>query len=462
MSSTSTATRNTGVDHSSSRIAPDRIKSTSTDPAAEQTQATMYARKAGSHSLIYHQVAGPADAPHAACRRSIPLDGDGQRTAEQVDRSTYGMFCLACPQRRRPAPPAPVVAAPAFEVRAEDAGRVLDIGQAFLEADSEEVRRFFASRTETPLQAAVREAAAGLAARPNLVDDLTGARVVGTRAIGLSTSSIHDVHAVVKLTSEQLDALARCVPPADGPVVAVLVLPWRRAIVVGVFDSPDAAELWWCQRYNKGKDLVSLVLRPVAEPTPTEEAVAEGEATADVRATTTDPSQDRPANSVRVTKAEPSITSQARTILATATATTHRPLLAWAVGVLGCSSAVDLLTYWRTQDPRSMAPDYFGLPLPAGRRLRLTKAHIEITDGNLRQPLRLDWTDVAHIITAGRVTNDLRRRCEDAATARRDYPDFRAPGWADVVNACSRAGDAVWAACRPADPGQQLDLFADW
>ncbi|WP_406071605.1 hypothetical protein [Micromonospora sp. NBC_01638] len=39
--------------------------------------------------------------------------------------------------------------------------------------------------------------------------------------------------------------------------------------------------------------------------------------------------------------------------------------------------------------------------------------------------------------------------------------EIRAPSaTTEVVNACSRAGEAVWTACRPTDPGEQLDLFA--
>jgi hypothetical protein len=151
---------------------------------------------------------------------------------------------------------------------------------------------------------------------------------------------------------------------------------------------------------------------------------------------------------------------EARTILATATPATHRPLLAWAVGVISCGHAIEPLTYWRTRDARRLAPEHAGQTLPAGRMLRLTRARIEITDGDLHRPLRLDWTDVGNVLAAGRITDTLIRRCEDAVTAWRDHPGFREPSWSDVVDACSRAGEDVWAACRPADPGEQLDLFA--
>lgn len=153
--------------------------------------------------------------------------------------------------------------------------------------------------------------------------------------------------------------------------------------------------------------------------------------------------------------------ADARTILATATVATHRPLLAWAVGTISCGHAVDVLTWWRTRDARRLAPEYAGQSLDGGRWLRLSRARIEITDGTLHRPLRLDWTDVGNVLAAGRVTDDLIRRCEQTTIAWRDHPGgFRGAGWTDVVDACSRAGNAVWAVCRPADPGEQLDLFA--
>ncbi|MEV5822981.1 hypothetical protein AB0L22_27865 [Micromonospora haikouensis] len=153
--------------------------------------------------------------------------------------------------------------------------------------------------------------------------------------------------------------------------------------------------------------------------------------------------------------------ADARTILAAATPATHRPLLAWAVGITTRSHAIEPLTYWRTRDARQLAPEYAGQTLPAGRMLRLDRTRIEITDGNLRQPLRLNWTDLGAVLDSGRVTTDLIRCCEQAVVAWRDHPGgFRGAGWTDVVDACSRAGEAVWAACRPADPGEQLDLFA--
>ncbi|MFG1892128.1 hypothetical protein ACGFIR_30215 [Micromonospora sp. NPDC049051] len=152
--------------------------------------------------------------------------------------------------------------------------------------------------------------------------------------------------------------------------------------------------------------------------------------------------------------------TDARTILATATPTTHRPLLAWAVGAIACAHAIDPLTYWRTRDARQLAPDYLGMSLPAGRMLRLTKTRIEITDGNLQQPLRLTWTDLGNVLDSGRLTDDLIHRCQQAVIAWRDHPGgFRGIGWNDVLDACSHAGDAVWAACRPTEPGEQLDLF---
>ncbi|TDB74402.1 hypothetical protein [Micromonospora sp. KC723] len=93
--------------------------------------------------------------------------------------------------------------------------------------------------------------------------------------------------------------------------------------------------------------------------------------------------------------------------------------------------------------------------------LRLTKTQIEIIDGNLHRPLRLNGTDLGAVLDAGRVTDELIRRCEQAVIAWRDHlGGFRGAGWTDVVDACGRAGEAVWAACRPADPGEQLDLFA--
>ncbi|MFY1599795.1 hypothetical protein [Micromonospora sp. WMMD737] len=152
--------------------------------------------------------------------------------------------------------------------------------------------------------------------------------------------------------------------------------------------------------------------------------------------------------------------TDARTILATATPTTHRPLLAWAVGSFARSHAIHPLTYWRTRDARQLAPDHLGMSLPAGRMLRLTKTRIEITDGHLRQPLRLTWTDLGNVLDSGRVTDDLIHRCQQAVIAWRDHPGgFRGIGWNDVVDACGQAGDAVWEACRPTDPGEQLDLF---
>ncbi|MDG4762242.1 hypothetical protein [Micromonospora sp. WMMD710] len=153
--------------------------------------------------------------------------------------------------------------------------------------------------------------------------------------------------------------------------------------------------------------------------------------------------------------------ADARTILATATPATHRPLLAWAVGITACGHAIDPLTYWRTRDASRFAPDYTGQTLPAGRMLRLTRARIEITDGDLHQPLRLAWTDLGDVLDNGRVTDELIGRCEQAVIAWRDHPGgFRGAGWTDVVDGCSQAGQAVWTACRPADPGEQLDLFA--
>ncbi|MFF0182578.1 hypothetical protein ACFYPF_26165 [Micromonospora sp. NPDC005223] len=153
--------------------------------------------------------------------------------------------------------------------------------------------------------------------------------------------------------------------------------------------------------------------------------------------------------------------AEARTILATATPATHRPLLAWAIGITACSHAIDPLTYWRTRDPRRLAPEYAGQTLPAGRMLRLDRTRIEITDGNLHQPLRLNWTYVGAVLDNGRITSNLIHQCQEAVNAWRDHPGgFRGAGWTDVVDACSRAGQAVWVACRPADPGQQLDLFA--
>ncbi|MFI2577494.1 hypothetical protein ACH5AJ_35475 [Streptomyces rochei] len=151
----------------------------------------------------------------------------------------------------------------------------------------------------------------------------------------------------------------------------------------------------------------------------------------------------------------------ARAILATATPATYRPLLAWAFGTTACGHAADILTYWRTRDARRIAPEYARQTLPAGRMLRLDRSRIEITDGNLHQPLRLSWADLGAVLDGGRVTNDLIHGCQQAVTAWRDHPDgFRGAGWAAVVDACSRAGEAVWAACRPIDPGEQLDLFA--
>ncbi|MEU9509910.1 hypothetical protein AB0D32_26935 [Micromonospora sp. NPDC048170] len=152
--------------------------------------------------------------------------------------------------------------------------------------------------------------------------------------------------------------------------------------------------------------------------------------------------------------------TDARTILATATPTTRRPLLAWAVGAIARSHAIHPLTYWRTRDARRLAPEYEGQTLPAGRMLRLDRTRIEISDGNLHQPLRLTWTDLGNVLDSGRVTDDLIRRCQQAVIAWRDHPGgFRGIGWNDAVDACGRAGGAVWAACRPADPGEQLDLF---
>ncbi|GIJ28300.1 hypothetical protein Vqi01_34620 [Micromonospora qiuiae] len=152
---------------------------------------------------------------------------------------------------------------------------------------------------------------------------------------------------------------------------------------------------------------------------------------------------------------------EARTILATATLDTHRPLLAWAVGATARSHAIHPLTYWRTRDARRLAPEYEGQTLPAGRMLRLDRARIEITDGTLRQPLRLTWADLGAVLDSDRVTDALIRHCEQTVIAWRDHPGgFRGVGWNDVLDACGRAGDAVWAACRPTDPGEQLDLFS--
>ncbi|EEP72288.1 hypothetical protein MCAG_02616 [Micromonospora sp. ATCC 39149] len=74
--------------------------------------------------------------------------------------------------------------------------------------------------------------------------------------------------------------------------------------------------------------------------------------------------------------------------------------------------------------------------LPAGRMLRLDRTRIEITDGNLCQPLRLNWADLGAVLDSGRVTTDLIRCCEQAVIAWRDHPGgFRGAGWTDVVAA---------------------------
>ncbi|GIJ12204.1 hypothetical protein ACFFMR_14170 [Micromonospora andamanensis] len=154
---------------------------------------------------------------------------------------------------------------------------------------------------------------------------------------------------------------------------------------------------------------------------------------------------------------------QAREILTTAHEGSHRPTLAWAVGVFESSHAMYPLRLSRTGDPLALCPgDGGGCSLPRGRWLDYTRTGgAWIRDGDLVRPLKVSWPEVAAVFFARPVPRDLIAQCAVAMQRRRscDGPPFGVE-WREIDRACSAAGLAVWRACRPADHGEQLDLFA--
>jgi hypothetical protein len=154
---------------------------------------------------------------------------------------------------------------------------------------------------------------------------------------------------------------------------------------------------------------------------------------------------------------------QAREILCTAHERTHRPLLAWAVGVFESSHAMYPLMLSRTDDPSALCPaDAGGSSLQGGRWLDFTRTGgAQIRDGDLVRPLKIAWAEVAAVFFARPVPMDLIEQCGVAMERRRAYgsPHHGAEWW-DIEAACGAAGLAVWRACRPADGGEQLDLFS--
>lgn len=153
--------------------------------------------------------------------------------------------------------------------RPEDAGRVVDVDQARTEAHAEDAARIIAATPVNPaveaMRKAYRGAKAGLEARPGLTEPHTGARVVPVDDVQLSTGTFRDPSAVVYLTADQMDTLARLPQPAaDVPVIA-LIVAYGKGVAVGVFDCAEDARAWWRASFNRLRGEASLVLVPVVD-----------------------------------------------------------------------------------------------------------------------------------------------------------------------------------------------------
>lgn len=155
------------------------------------------------------------------------------------------------------------------------------------------------------------------------------------------------------------------------------------------------------------------------------------------------------------------LSEQAHTILATASQGTHRPLVAWATGTVRCRHAAPLVHYWNGGGPLALAPEHAGMTLDRGRMLTLTRRQIQITGPDLPTPIRLTWRDVAEVLERHPVAAELISACTTAMRERAAVVKTGELGtqWARVERACAMAAQAVWAECRPSDPGEQLDLF---
>lgn len=156
--------------------------------------------------------------------------------------------------------------------------------------------------------------------------------------------------------------------------------------------------------------------------------------------------------------------AEARAVLSTATVGTHRPLVAWAVGVTQCS-VTDLAAYWRTGRPGELCPgEASGQSLDRGRSLDFWRNRVEIRDGDLPRRLVFTWQDVAQVLATGRVTSRLIDECHAAVWERFRHRKDLEPygdGWCDFDGQCDAAELAAWEACRPVDQGEQLSLFDD-
>jgi hypothetical protein len=153
------------------------------------------------------------------------------------------------------------------------------------------------------------------------------------------------------------------------------------------------------------------------------------------------------------------VESDAYEIVENATAATHRPLLAWAFGVIESSDPTYLAQFWRTSQ---MPPcgEAGGQSLERGWWLDFTRLHIEVRGPDLPDCLRVMWPEVGRVLAAGRVTGALIAECHAAIADRRASIGYADPHWRHIEDRCQRAGLAVWAVCRPSVPGVQLDLFA--
>lgn len=148
-------------------------------------------------------------------------------------------------------------------------------------------------------------------------------------------------------------------------------------------------------------------------------------------------------------------------ILCQAHAGTYRPLLSWAVAVLESSHAMYPLMLWRTGTPEALCPGEGGRSLDRGRWLDHNRSGVIIRDGELRKPLTVAWADLAAVFYARILSQVAIEPCRRAMERRVAHTPPRSDtDWAAIEGECYRAGLAIWQACRPADQGEQLDLFA--
>jgi hypothetical protein len=148
--------------------------------------------------------------------------------------------------------------------------------------------------------------------------------------------------------------------------------------------------------------------------------------------------------------------TDASQILAEADRDTHRPLVAWAAGVIS-ACAMDLIRYATSRDPRHLVDTgYFGGSLERGRWYDGDRKGLSVR-GDGSPVVSVTWAEVAAVLDPLLARPAVLDECRRVLRARSAAQLFSTEFY-EADEAMRTAALAVWAACRPADV-QQLDLF---